>query len=40
MPVLEKKLEYLESLKKNEINEEFRLILTAMPCDYFPVTIL
>lgn len=23
-----------------ELNPAFRLMLTAMPCDYFPVTIL
>ena len=40
MPVLEKKLEILESLTITEINSDFRLILTSSPCEYFPVTVL
>ena len=38
MPTLEKKLEEIK--ESEEINEEFRLFLTCMPCDYFPVSIL
>ncbi len=25
---------------KSEINSQFRLFLTSMPCNYFPVTVL
>ena len=28
------------SAEENDIHEEFRLILTSMPADYFPVTVL
>ena len=38
MPALEKKLEEIK--ESEEVHEEFRLFLTCMPCDYFPVTIL
>ena len=41
MPSLEKKLENLKNSDSNyDYNQEFRIILTSMPCDYFPVTIL
>lgn len=41
MPSLEKKLETFENPEQIfELNQEFRLILTSMPCDYFPVTVL
>jgi dynein heavy chain len=41
MPSLEKKLESLDNPDQlYDLNQEFRLILTSMPCDYFPVTIL
>ena len=41
MPVLEKRLEQLENPDNLiEINTDFRLVLTSMPCDYFPVSVL
>lgn len=39
MPKLEELITGL-SLEGLEFNNEFRLFLTSMPCDYFPVTIL
>ena len=31
----------MESLAmQNQIHKDFRLLLTSMPCDYFPITIL
>ena len=38
MPTLEKKVEEIND--SQEINENFRLFLTSMPCDYFPAAIL
>lgn len=45
MPELEKKLELLENPEyvatlNQESFQKFRLFLTSMPCNYFPVTIL
>ena len=40
MPSLEKIIENFNESEKGEINESFRLILTSMPVDYFPVSIL
>lgn len=41
MPQLEKKLSSLSDPEmKSEINDQFRLFLTSMPCDYFPVSVL
>ena len=41
MPTLEKRLEALQNSENNyDYNQEFRLILTSMPVDYFPVTVL
>ncbi len=41
MPQLEKKLEFLsEPDHQDEINHDFRLFLTSMPCTYFPVSVL
>ena len=39
MPTLEKfVLEFAE--RKDEISPDFRLFLTSMPADYFPVAVL
>jgi dynein heavy chain, axonemal len=38
LPTLEKKIEEIN--ESVEINEDFRLFLTVMPCDYFPIAIL
>lgn len=41
MPALEKKLESLADPEmRAEINPTFRLFLTSMPCNYFPVSVL
>ena len=41
MPALEKKLEWFEEPElQASFNPSFRLILTSMPCDYFPVSVL
>jgi hypothetical protein len=40
MPDLEKKLYQLSESEDEEYNTEFRLFLTSMPCDYFPIFIL
>lgn len=40
MPALEIIVEDLNTLKEEEIHSEFRLFLTSMPADYFPVSIL
>ena len=40
MPSLEIIVEDLNALKEEEIHSEFRLFLTSMPADYFPVSIL
>jgi len=38
LPTLEKKMEEIN--ESSEIHVDFRLFLTVMPCDYFPVSIL
>lgn len=41
MPALEKKLEWFEDPElQSQFNTGFRLFLTSMPCDYFPVAVL
>lgn len=41
MPKLEKRLESFENSETvYDVNQDFRLILTSMPCDFFPVIIL
>lgn len=39
MPRLEKEVLDINE-NANSINSEFRLFLTSMPCDYFPVPVL
>lgn len=39
MPTLEKRIEGLHD-PELEYNPDFRLFLTSMPADYFPVSIL
>ena len=39
MTTLEKRIEGLED-PDLQANPGFRLILSSMPCDYFPVTVL
>ena len=39
MPTLEKRIEALHD-PELEYNEGFRLFLTSMPADYFPVAVL
>ena len=38
MPELERQV--FEISEKKDINPEFRLFLTSMPCTYFPVSVL
>jgi dynein heavy chain len=41
MPMLERRLESFDDAEVNaSLNSSFRLILTSMPCDYFPVSVL
>ena len=41
MAALDKKVEMLEDPEmKDQINPNFRLFLTSMPCSYFPVGVL
>lgn len=40
MPALELIIEDINALPINEIHEDFRLFLTSMPAEYFPVSIL
>lgn len=41
MPTLEKRLEWFEDPElQSQFNTGFRLFLTSMPCDYFPVSVL
>lgn len=40
MPALELIIEEMNAMNISEINENFRLFLTSMPADYFPVSIL
>ena len=39
MPELEKKIDGITEFTEG-LNRQFRLFLTSMPCDYFPVSIL
>lgn len=41
MPALEKKIESFEEMESaGNLNANFRLFLTSMPCSYFPVSVL
>ncbi len=40
MPKLEKLITNLCKKGKEEVNNEMKIFLTSMPCDFFPVSIL
>lgn len=40
MPKLEELIAGIGLMEEAEISTDFRLFLTSMPCDYFPVSIL
>jgi len=39
MPALERRIDALND-PELECNEAFRIFLTSMPCDYFPISVL
>jgi len=40
MPKLEHLIDEINAMNSNDIHQEFRIFLTSMPADYFPVSVL